>query len=82
MRRSIIYTCLIGSLAIFCLTSGLIEAIVMFLLFGIVPGRVQALSAQEMMAFYLSIVGLMVIRPVHKHLDSLSQISHPQKSVS
>lgn len=52
MRQIIITTSLIGSLAIFALTIDLFEHVVMFALFGFIPGRSEPLSANQMLAIY------------------------------
>ncbi len=71
MKRNIIYACLAGSFVIFCLAADIPETIVMFLLFGIIPGQAVSLSPQEMLAFYSIILTVALIRPLHRHINSL-----------
>ena len=52
MRQAIIWLNLTGSFIVFALTIQLFDVVVMFLLFGIIPGRIEPLSADQMLAIY------------------------------
>jgi hypothetical protein len=52
MRQAVICMSLIGSFIVFALTIDLLNSIFMFLLFGILPGREEPLSANHMLAIY------------------------------
>lgn len=60
MRRAIIYSCLVGQLVIFCLASNILEALTMFLLFGIVPWQSTPLSPHVMLTFYYLATGTII----------------------
>lgn len=52
MKRILTFGALLGWLVMFLLATNTIEAIVMFLLFGIVPWSSTSLNAQTMLALY------------------------------
>ena len=52
MRQLIIASSLIGSFLIFSMVVNLFDTLVMFLLFGILPGRSEPVSANNMLAIY------------------------------
>lgn len=52
MRQAIIWLNVIGMFIMFALTIDLFDALVMFLLFGILPGREEPLSANQMLSIY------------------------------
>lgn len=52
MRESLIITSLIGSFIVFCMSIDLFNAVVMFVLFGILPGQTNPLPAASMLAIY------------------------------
>lgn len=60
MRQMIIGLSLLGSLLIFALTVDLFDMIVLFLLFGILPGRTAPLSPDHMLTIY-AVVSVFVI---------------------
>ncbi|HRJ06176.1 MAG TPA: hypothetical protein PK096_04165 [Candidatus Saccharibacteria bacterium] len=60
VRRFIIQASLIGWLAIFSLTIGLPENLLMFVLFGMVPGTDIVLGPLEMQRFWFVVVMLLV----------------------
>ena len=60
MRQIVIGLCLLGSLLIFALTVDLFDTIVLFLLFGILPGRTAPLSPDHMLSIY-AVVSVFVI---------------------
>ncbi len=80
MKRSITYASLFGSVIIFCLATNFIETLFMFLLFGFIPGRSEPFSAQEMLAFYTSVLALIAITSLHKRLTDFTQLSQPSTS--
>lgn len=55
MKRIIIYSALLGWLAIFLLATNVIESTVMFLLFGILPWGSGTLNPQIMLGIYYAI---------------------------
>lgn len=75
MKAAITYACLLGSLVIFCLAVNIFETLVMFLLFGVVPGQTTPLAAQDMLAFYFSICGIILVVSLQKRLGVLHQRS-------
>lgn len=52
MRQTAIATSLLGSFVLFALTINLFDTLVMFLLFGILPGQDTPVSANQMLAIY------------------------------
>ncbi len=52
MRQGVIIASLIGSFLVFALTIDLFDTLFMFVLFGIIPGRVEPLSANQMLLIY------------------------------
>jgi hypothetical protein len=52
MRQVVVWLSLTGSALVFALTIDLFDVMVMFLLFGILPGRIEPLSADQMLAIY------------------------------
>ncbi|MBC7512631.1 hypothetical protein H7142_03165 [Candidatus Saccharibacteria bacterium] len=60
MRQAIIIISLIGSFTVFATTVSLLESSVMFLLFGVVPGRTEAIPASVMLTVY-SVAGVLVL---------------------
>lgn len=52
MRRSLIIASLAGSFGILTLTSGVFEHLFMFVLFGMLPGSNEPLSASAMLALW------------------------------
>ena len=52
MRQVVVWSSLIGSAFVLALTVELFDNMVMFLLFGILPGRVEPLSADQMLLIY------------------------------
>lgn len=66
MRQVIVSLSLIGSFMVLALTIDLFDSLVMFLLFGILPGRVDPLSANQMLGIYATasvLVGGYALRP-------------------
>jgi ABC-type glycerol-3-phosphate transport system permease component len=53
MRRFIITSSLIGSLIIFLLTLNVPDSLVMFILFGMIPGTSTVVSAGQMQSLWL-----------------------------
>lgn len=80
MKQKITYACLIGSFIIICLASNIVETLVMFLLFGYLPGQTSPFSPQEMLAFYSTICALLFIRPLHKRINTLTNVGSAQTS--
>lgn len=76
MKRTITYINLFGSLLIFCFATNIFDSIFMFLFFGIVPGRVDPISAQEMLAFYFSVSMILVTVILRKRLNNLPRITN------
>lgn len=68
MRRAIIYSCLIGQLIIFCLSSNVFESITLFLLFGVLPWQAAPLSPQAMMLFYSAIISAILTAYFRKQI--------------
>ena len=60
MRQMVIGLSLLGSLLIFALTVDLFDTIVLFLLFGILPGRTAPLSPDQMLTIY-AVISVFVI---------------------
>lgn len=52
MRQGVIIANLTGSFIVFALTIDLFDTLFMFVLFGIVPGRTEPLSANQMLFIY------------------------------
>ena len=52
MRRQIIIANLTGSFAVFSLASGLFDHVLMFILFGLLPGRSEPLPASTMLVLW------------------------------
>ena len=80
MKRGITYTSLFGSAIIFCLATNFIETLFMFLLFGFIPGKSEPFSAQEMLAFYVCVLGFLVIVSMQKRLSELANLAQPSVS--
>jgi hypothetical protein len=59
MRKALIFSCIIGSLAIILGQFGFYEAILMLFLAGIIPGTQYSISASSM--FYLLIVAMATV---------------------
>lgn len=52
MRQTVIVISLLGSLMLFAMTINLFDTLVMFLLFGILPGQDTPVSANQMLTIY------------------------------
>lgn len=53
MRQLVTITSLLGWFIIFASVTDLFEALLMFLLFGVLPGRHNQLSANQMLGIYV-----------------------------
>ena len=77
MRRSLIIASLVGSFGIFALTTGLFEQLFMFVLFGILPGSHEALSASTMLALWCllltGICSLPVVNTIRRFESTLNR---------
>jgi hypothetical protein len=65
MRESLIISSIVGSFIIFCLSIDFFDALIMFVLFGVLPGQVSPLSASSMLVIYTSaatVVGMYALR--------------------
>ena len=60
MRQAVIIISLIGSFTVFSTTVHLFENSILFLLFGVVPGRNEAIPASVMLTVY-SVAGILVL---------------------
>jgi len=82
MRQLIIAFSLTGSFALFALVTNLFDTAVMFLLFGILPGQTEPLSANQMLAIYATasvFVSLYALRP---GIVTISNLLSPQSDRS
>lgn len=61
MRQAIIFLSLLGSFTVFALTVQLFDILVMFLLFGILPGQATPLSANQMLVIYSAATGFVTL---------------------
>lgn len=68
MRNIITYLSLSGSLAIFGMVTDLPDTVLMFLLFGIVPGRTEPVSAELMLLSYVTLLAVIASRHFSKHV--------------
>ena len=86
MRQVIIGLSLLVSFVIFALTVQLFDVLVMFLLFGILPGQARPLSANQMLAIYGGATVLVAGYALRGHIASLSARlrtkAHPAAHVS
>ena len=73
MRNIITYLSLSGSALIFCLVTDLFDTMLMFLLFGVVPGRAEPVSAELMLVSYATLIALMTFSRFTKRV-SVQQI--------
>jgi hypothetical protein len=60
MRQLTIVLSLIGSFVVYALVVNLFDALFMFLLFGVLPGRSEQLSANQMLTIYGGATALIV----------------------
>ena len=73
MRQLIISLNLIGSFAVFAVVTDLFEQMLMFILFGFVPGLAEPLTANQMLGIYgLATAGV----TAYALRRQLSRISH------
>lgn len=68
MSNIITYLSLSGSLMIFGMVTDLPDTMLMFLLFGIVPGRTEPVSAELMLVSYVTLLALVASRHVSKQI--------------
>ena len=83
MRRSLIIASLTGSFGIFTLTSGLFEHLFMFVLFGILPGSSESLSASTMLVLWsLLLIGACSVPAVHasRRLEEVLQLNRQDQT--
>lgn len=79
MRRAITMINLIGSFIVFGLTIGLFDTLVMFLLFGLIPGRDVALSATQMLTFYGVLVACIAAVSMRGSVNAIAQAFKSQR---
>ena len=72
MRQLIIASSLIGSFLIFSMVVNLLVTLVMFLLFGILPGRPEPVSANNMLAIYTAATIVVAGYAFRSNISSLS----------
>ena len=71
MRQTLIIASLVGSTVIFALVIDLFDTLFMFLLFGILPGQGQRLSANEMLTIYGGAAAAVLIYGLRARLSAL-----------
>jgi hypothetical protein len=81
MRKLIISTCLAGSFFIFAAVINLYDALFMFLLFGILPGRDEQLSANQMLVLYGAAGILLTARLLPSQIERLRQLIKYKKII-
>ena len=74
MRESVIITSLIGSFVIFSLSVDLFSTLFMFVLFGILPGQSQPLSASSMLSVYSFAAGTVSLYVLRGGITALLQV--------
>jgi len=82
MRQLIIAFSLTGSFSLCARVTNLFDTAVMFLLFGILPGQTEPLSANQMLAIYATasvFVSLYALRP---GIVTISNLLSPQSDRS
>jgi hypothetical protein len=78
MRQVVVWMSLAGSAFILALTINLFDGLFMFLLFGILPGRVEPLSADQMLAIYGMATASVCVYALRSTLQSLVRLA-PQR---
>jgi hypothetical protein len=81
VRKLIISTCLVGSFVIFAAVINLYDAMFMFLLFGILPGRDEQLSANQMLVLYSTAGILLTTRLLPSQIERIRQSIKDKKIV-
>ncbi|MES2876334.1 MAG: hypothetical protein V4678_02565 [Patescibacteria group bacterium] len=74
MRQLFIVFSLIGSFIVFSLTINLFDTMFMFLLFGILPGRAEPLSANHMLTIYSVATTGVIGYAVHTQVIALAKL--------
>lgn len=84
MRKFIITCCIIGSAIIILSQFGFFEALLLFLLAGIIPGTSYSLSSHTMSLLTMSIISLIIVwfvgLSVFEFLFSITQKAAPVAS--
>lgn len=79
MRQAIITFNLIGSFVIYALSIDLFDNLIMFLLFGIVPGKNEQLSANQMLLLYTIAAVAVTVYYARPSLANLLKSARPLK---
>lgn len=74
MRQAIVAVSLLGSLTIFALSVHLFDTLVMFLLFGILPGQERQLSANQMLTIYFAATAIVTLYGLRGATVSLTRM--------
>lgn len=81
MREFIILASLIGSAVVFVLTINLPEHLLMFVLFGILPGENTMLTPLQMQQFWFTIVMIILGATVGPRFTDYALNNHPEKQL-
>lgn len=73
MRQAVIYVSLCGSLILYMLTINLFESMLLFVLFGLMPGSEQQLSAAQMLTIHGVIGSALASYVARRHIRNAAR---------